>query len=368
MNSLISLVFQGLYFENLRNNFVFSPASYQEAIHSLGLCVKDKNLEEIRAALELSDTELLTYIKEYKKDIELENNNYLLYAQEYSGRLNETVTNQLKELSVELQSTDFNSPDSVINYVNKLVVENTHGKISNLLSRQDLSPFTKFIILNCVYFKKEWAYEFDERRTPEIFYGAEKETQIKFLNKQAWFRYYEDASLDIVEIPYKQTDVCCYLFVPKNGLLELTNNFRESYNKINSVKEDCEVNLTVPPFKIETTLNLENLTKLAGIKNVFEWNKDWSLVNFDTLMPEAVLKVDRIIQKAYIDFTKTGTEAAAATAIIINMSGCFIHFNFIPPKIKYIRADKPFLYVLANKNKKENPLFIGVVNQLDNWS
>ena len=362
MNNLINSVFQGLFFENLKNNFVFSPASYQEAIHGLSLCLKGKNLEEILEALEITEDSLLSYIQKYKQNFQLENNNFFLYAQEYSGSLNKETIEQLKELNTSIQSLDFNFPDEIVNTVNNLVNQKTHGKINRIISKQDITPLIKFIILNCVYFKKEWLYEFDEKEYTESFFGVNKKSDIKFLNKQEVFYFYEDSALDIVEIPYKETNVCAYLMLPRNNLFKIIENFQENYNKIKLVKRDCVVNFTCPAFEIESTIPLNTLTKQAGVKNIFDLNKDWKLVNFDTLKPEAVLAVDKIIQKAYINLTKTGTEAAAATVIMSMISGCSM--PTVIPRIKYINLNKPFVFILANKNNKDIPLFIGVVNQL----
>lgn len=363
MNKLTESVVKTLCFSHLKENFVFSPASYQEAIHSLSLCVKDKNLDEILDVLELSKKELVNYIEKYKKNSELENSNFLLHAREYVGSLNKNVIKKLRKLNVEIRSLNFNNSDIIVNEINKIVLEKTHGKIQNLIEENELNNLVKFIILNCVYFKKDWLWEFDKRDYKEKFYGVDGITEINFLNKQERFNYYEDSSLDIVEIPYKNSDICCYLLVPRNGLFEIIDNLKTHYEKIKLVRQDCQVNLTCPSFKIESTFSLEDVTRLAGIKSVFGFNKNWDLVDFSTLKPEAVLAVDKIKQKAYIDFTKKGTEAAAATYIsLAAFSGCTISFE--KPKIKFIRADKPFLYILANKNNKDNPLFVGLVSQV----
>ena len=368
MNKLTSSIFRSLYIENGQDNFVFSPASYLEAMHNLSLCLKGDNLKELLDKLEINESELLDYINNYKQNLSLETYNTLLYSQEYWSALNQEVVNQIKELSADIESLDFNNVLSVVNRVNSIVTEKTHGKINNLISPQDITEFTKFIILNCVYFKKDWLWEFDENKTEykQPFYGLKETKQIEYLTKQTYYHFYEDSELDIVELPYKDSDICCYLFVPTKdkSIFNIVNNLEENYKKINLIKEDCKVNLTCPQFKVESTFELINSTKSAGVNKIFEWNKDWKLVNFDTLSPETVLKVGKIIQKAYIDFTRKGTEAAAATAVICYISGCMFNPNAVPPKIKYIRANKPFMYVLANNKNKNNPLFMGIVNNL----
>lgn len=368
MNKLTDTIFRSIYHENIQDNFVFSPASYLEAIHNLSLCLKGENLKELLDKLEIPELELLDYIKKYKQNLNLETYNTLLCSKEYLSVVNQEVINQIKELGSNIESLNFYDIDSVVNKVNNIVVEKTHGKINNLISKQDISEFTKFIILNCVYFKKDWLWEFDENKFKyeQPFYGAKETKQIEYLTHQTYYHFYEDSDLDIVELPYKDSDICCYLFVPTKdrNIFNIINNLNENYNKINLIKRDCEVYLTCPQFKTESTFDLVSPTQIAGVNKIFEYNKDWKLVNFDKLLPEAIMKVDKIVQKAYIDFTRKGTEAAAVTSIFLNISGCSFIADSIPPKIKYITANKPFMYILANNKDKNNPLFMGIINNL----
>jgi len=366
MNKLTDSIFRILYQENLGKNFCFSPASYLEAINSLSLCIKGSNLKEVLEKLEIQESDLFKYIKSYKQNLNLETYNALLYSQEFWAALNPEVINNLKEFGADIESLDFADVTSVVNRVNGLTLERTHGKINDLISAQDINEFTKFIILNCVYFKKDWLYEFDEKHYEDSFFGINGEQKVKFLYETKYFHFYEDSDLDIVEIPYKDSDICCYLLVPTKNktVFDIIGNLRENYDKINNIKYDCQVSLTVPRFEVESTFDLNNASQFAGLTNIFNWNKDWELVDFNKLLPETVLKVSKIIQKTYFNFTQNGTEAAAATAMLICVSGCMMGGFIAPPRIKYIRADNPFIYVLANKNKKNEPLFMGVINNV----
>ncbi len=170
--------------------------------------------------------------------------------------------------------------------------------------------------------------------------------------------------MDIAELPYKDSEICCYVIVPKISLFDVFSKLKENLSKISKVKSGIEVNLWVPPFKTESAHDLEEPTKMAGVQNIWNWNQDWTLVDLDKLAaPDpSYMKVSFIKQKAYIDFTQKGTEAAAATAIgMLCASGaCFSQ----PPPVKYIHATKPFIYVLANKHTPDNLLFVGVINDV----
>lgn len=372
MNKLTSSIFRTLYFENANKNFVFSPASYLEAVNLLSLCLKNDNLQELLDALEITKDQLAEYVKTFKESVgqSLENYNCFLSSTEYVRGLNPEIVEQLKSLNTELKTFDNLNLNQLVLEINKLAAEKTHDKIQNLISRGQLNDLVSFIILNCVYFKKEWLYKFTESYVAEKFFGAQKQVDIKFLRNYepaSKLPFYEDETLDIVELSYKNSDVCCYILVPKNNLFELTNKIEETYSKIKLVNspDNTQVIVLAPAFKIESEFNLEKSTQIAGVKKIFDYTKDWNLVDWDKLKPEAVIKVDKIIQKAFIDFTKDGTEAAAATYISMCSSGCY-GGPIKTPRIKIIRADKPFIYILASKKNLDIPLFIGVVNQVEN--
>lgn len=356
MNHLTSSILHSIFVNQHNNNWVFSPASYLEAMSNLAVCLKGENLAELVAAAPNI---------EQPQAIGLETYNCLLYSVEYREALNEAVLDILHSRKGELRS--FAGPE-VVDIVNDLVYEKTRGKISNLISRSDITEFTKFIILNCVYFKKAWLTPFREAWSVEDFKGVNGVSRVKYLRHWSErHRYYEGVGYDIVELPYKESDVCCYLVVPTTGsVFEVFNSLSEVFGHISGVKDNLLVNLTVPPFKTESRYELSDMTKVAGVKKVFEWNKEWDLVDWSKLKPEATMKVQKIIQKAYIDFSKDGTEAAAATAVTIRITGCLSMGDWpIPPPTKDIVADKPFVYVLANKQEPDKPLFVGVVNDVE---
>lgn len=353
MSPLISSILYSLFIENNNKNWVFSPASYLEAMGNLSVCLKDDNLKELLAvAPDVAETNFKG----------LESFNCLLHSEEYRTALNEAVVAILASRGANLES--FSGVGDAADKVNRIVNEKTHGMIKQLLTPEDFTEFTKFIILNCVYFKANWLYKLSKRDWEECFNGATKVSQVKFLGEQHRYRYFEGEGYDIVELPYKESDIACYLFVPTTAsLFSIFNNLTDNIGKISQVKSLLEVNLTVPEFKTETTIPLNKLTQIAGVNKIFEPNQDWTLIEFKDAHEFSLLGVEKIIQKAAIDFTERGTEAAAATAITMLMiSGCAFWPREIP-KIKFVRADKPFAYILADKTDFK-PLFVGVFNDI----
>jgi serpin B len=363
MNKITLDILYSLYHQNSNDNFCFSPHSYQEVINSILLICKDKNLQEILNLLQINELDIDNYVNQFKNIQDIENYNSFLLSSEYNGALNKVVAQKLKDLNIDIQNLDFNNTDLVISYLNNLAKEKTHGKITNIINKSDISPLIRFIIINCLYFKKDWLYKFNKLTYTLPFIGTYKQVEIHYLNNRKYCKFYEDAALDIVEIPFKNSSVNCYLFVPIRGLFDIIDKFEHHYKKIDLVKVDCEVDLTVPEFKIESTFDLKEISKLAGINNIFNLSADWKFLNLDLLKRGAVIAVDQIVQKTYLDFSETGMEAAAVTMAKLAMSGCYFNREALP-RVKYITANKPFLYVLVDQNNKDTPLFVGTVNQL----
>lgn len=369
MNNLISSIVKDLHLENPKNNWVFSPASYMSAINNLLLCLKDRNLTEFLHILNITEDQLVEYVKSYNNVVTANTQNYnaFLFRESYKDHFNSEVEEALLKLKVEIKYVDGNAA-SITEEINRTVAEKTNGVIQDLIVPGDIDNLIIFIILNCIYFRGKWYYEFRKSTIDEVFYGSKKLEFIKYLELQNKnLQFYEDELVDIVEIPYKNSDVCCYLIVPDSNIFNIFETIQENYNKIKLVKTEfnTEVNLKVPEFTAESSYSLKEVTRRAGAGEIFAYSKDWKLLDFTLLNSATGIKVDKIIQKAKIRFDKDGTEAAAATAIIGLITGYF-SFSKRPPKIKYIRADKPFIYILADKKNLDIPLFIGVVNNFVN--
>lgn len=357
MNKVINSIVHSLYFR-ATDNFAFSPASYMAALLNVAAASSGKNLSEILDLLEMSEEQFLDYLKTFESHFsEIERYNCFLFSPEYLAAL--------KPDCQFLPSTNFLPfEENVISQVNDIVDEKTHGKIKSFISKDDIDSLTKFIILNCLYMKKDWLNPFNNETQEESFFGTKNESKVKYLYDQRPLRYHEDESVDIVEIPYKDSSLSCFIFVPKHSLFEIIDSFSSTYSKINKVfyHDGIDVNIEVPSFKTESTLELNDATKIAGIKNIFDWSKDWKFIDFSKLDPEALIKVQKIIQKTYIDFTKDGVEASAATGFFMAITGCCMSSQ--PWEVKRIIANKPFLYVIVDRNKTEMPLFIGVVHDV----
>jgi serine protease inhibitor len=247
--------------------------------------------------------------------------------------------------------------------LNKLADEKTHGLIKEFVRPDQLDDLIKFVITNVIYFKDDWLNELDETSSEYNFYGSKQTVSRKFLGRHDHLAYYEDAQVQIVELPFKNSAATCRIYVPRESLFGLVDGLQTTLNKGSLCKKDgIKVDFYCPSFKVETTIdNLVQLTRDQGITKVFSPSKDWSFLDFSKLDSAAVVWIETIKQKAVFDFTKKGVEAAAMTGMFLFCSGCFM----VPEEKVTIRANKPFLFTL---NHGDEVIFIGVINNVEGSS
>jgi len=177
------------------------------------------------------------------------------------------------------------------------------------------------------------------------------------MTRNGKFNYTEIDELDskLLELPYSSDDMSLYIVLPnqRDGLKNLRNNlndFAVIEKSINELRE-VEVHTTIPKFKIEGSYSLKDELSRLGMKEVFTRNADLSGID-----GRKDLAVSAVIHKAVIEVNEEGSEAAAATAIIVTNSSVSLE-----PHV--FRAYHPFTFFLRD-NRNGIILFTGSINKL----
>ena len=254
---------------------------------------------------------------------------------DFSDTFKKTITENYKGTAETV--TNKNSVEAV----NDWVEEQTKGKITNLVPEANREYLAALV--NAIYMKADWADPFTKEATyKETFTDIDgKETDIDFMHQTDHFYYYENGDTKIVRLPYT------------NGLsmyiaLGDTKTFESDIENMTYSK----VNLSIPKFKIEYSTELNDILKAMGVSKAFSDNNN----DFDQMMqnvPDS-LKIDTVLQKAIIEVDEKGTEAAAATAI---MMGATMALGEPEPIVEF-KADKPFTYYITDDASGET-LFAG---------
>lgn len=255
----------------------------------------------------------------------------------------------------KLNEVDFiNAAESARQRINAWVEEKTKGKIKDLIAKGVLSSMTRLVLTNAIYFKGNWASQFQEEQTrdaPFTLLDGEK-IVVPMMNQTGEFKYMERGDFQVLELPYVDEELSMIIFLPKkfDGLGELEKTLtNENLSKWMAKTHKQKVIVSIPKFKMTSQFALAEVLMSMGMTDAFSTNADFSGMN-----GKRDLFISAVIHKAYVDVNEEGTEAAAATAVVVGVTS-------VPPEpTPVFRADHPFVFVIRD-NQSESILFIGRV-------
>jgi len=217
----------------------------------------------------------------------------------------------------------------------------------------EIPPDAVMYLINAIYFKGGWIYEFDEDQTiDEDFYlldGSSKKVPMMIQRKD--LMYFEGDGFSSVRLPYGQDKIAMYIVLPDSGtgINAVIESFKSDswYNTIQPFSK-VEVNIHMPRFKMEYGIKLLNTAlSVLGMEIAFTPSAD-----FSGIAPG--IYISRILHKAVIEVNEKGSEAAAATVVEMVESAM--------PEVKTAEfiVDRPFFFVIAD-DRSGSILFMGKV-------
>jgi serpin B len=247
--------------------------------------------------------------------------------------------------SSEVFQSDFTyKPDKERLKINSWVSNKTNDKINDILAPGTVASSTRLILVNAIYFLGKWANEFnpESTRTSDFFVSPNEKISTKFMSQTAQYPYFEDNQLQMLSLPYSGNTFVMDILLPKTDLSSLEQNITvDYYNSINLQLNKRKVTAQIPKFKSELSFNLSQSLSSLGIKDAFQYG----LADFSKISDSKDLYISDVIHKAFIEVGEKGTEAAAATAIIMRV-GSIRPVDEDKPIL--FRADKPFMYVIRH--------------------
>jgi len=261
-----------------------------------------------------------------------------------------------------ITNLDFvNNPSTAVSTINQWVANKTANKIQNILSISDISQYTRLILTNAIYFKAAWESIFNKSATQEKDFttGNGNHTQASMMEQTSNFAYADVGNAQLLQLPYKGNDISMFVLLPKDNNLSAVDNGL-NYQKISGWEKELQnqfVDVSLPKFKIETEEHMPSDLKAMGMPTAFSPTAaDFSGIA-PIKNPSENLYISDVIHKAFIDTDENGTEAAAATAVIIGVTSVAYP---APPKPVVFNANHPFIFFIR-QNQTGNILFIGRV-------
>ncbi len=238
--------------------------------------------------------------------------------------------------------------------INIWVEGQTNGKIPNLIDPNLITPETYLVLTNAIYFKSDWEHRFNPLATHlRQFYlpdGEEIETGLMNLNNWSIeFNYTSNDDDQLLQLPYKNRELSMYVILPyENDISSLESRLDYSYLK--SLMENMtsqNVNIFMPRFKFEQKYELKKMLCDMGMSEAFSNRAD-----FSGMTDTASLKISNVVHQSFVAVNENGTEAAAATAVIMNPTGA--------PHLPYFYANHPFIFLIRHEATGQI-LFMGKV-------
>ncbi|KAM4803064.1 serpin B4-like isoform X1 [Urocitellus parryii] len=283
-----------------------------------------------------------------------------VYGEKESQFLQEYLDGIKKFYLATVESLDFkNAPEESRKKINSWVESQTNEKIKDLFPSGTINQTTRLVLVNAVYFKGRWDEEFKKELTTEAkFWQNKNESKsVQMMAKSGHFNFafLEDVQAKILEIPYKGNDLSMVLLLPHeaDGLQELEDKLTAEklmeWTSPGSM-EMTNVNVRLPRFKVEETYDLKTMLRAMGMEDVFCPQK----ADLSGMTGTQGLSVSKVLHKSFVEVNEEGTEAAAATGIVAEVTSAPMHsVNFY--------CDHPFLFFIK-QNKTHSILFFGRVS------
>lgn len=254
----------------------------------------------------------------------------------------------------EVEALDFNDPKS-LDTINGWVDEKTNGLIDSILN--EISPEAVMYLINAVYFKGIWTYEFDEENTRDAdFHNADGSTTIlPLMSLRGTLPYYKNDNISLVDLPYGDSLYSMTLVLPEgdqslDALIEdMTATTWADWTNATTPRE---IDLFLPRFELTYKNSLKHTLVSLGMQDAFSP----SSADFTRINDNGGLFISDVLHKTFVKVDEQGTEAAAVTAVVVETTS-------VGPPPPVFRADRPFIFAIRERHSG-SILFIGKVLEL----
>ena len=327
------------------SNTFFSPASVAFA---LGMVYNGAAGETMAEMAQVMGIEALTLAELNKANADL----YTI-LQNPDAKVETTITNSLwpdddalikadfiqrnqDYYAAEVQRLDY-AQAGAHKIINGWVEKQTKGKIKELFD--DLQPDTRLVLVNTLYFNGEWTEAFEMEITQKAPFTLNNGTQklVPLMYKKADLECLAADTFTAVRLPYGKERLSMYIFVPQKDLTDFYQQLNaDSWHKWLNLFTEKEVTVYLPRFKAEYKAHLNNALQGMGMQQAF----DPGQADFSAMADEGLFISD-VVHQAYIDVHEKGTEAAAATGVVVR--GTSLSKDFL-----IVRADRPFFFAIRD--------------------
>lgn len=251
-----------------------------------------------------------------------------------------------RHYGVGVRSLDYTQPASVnAKIINGWVKHWTQGKIPNLLSASALSPTTRLVLVNTLYFKGTWVKPFKKSLTrPAPFHVAEGDPiQVPMMRQTDRYRWLSKPAYDALQLPYRGKRIVMEIVLPKKktGLAAVEKTLVGNQMDTGLQRASHQrVRVYLPRFDMRTHILLKKTLKRMGLDRALSLKRaDFSGI---APIPREGFCIDEAIHEAVVEVNEEGTVASAATALVMAAGAA-------PMQPKVFRVNRPFFFLLRDR-------------------
>ncbi len=369
INAFADDLYAALVAQDENANLVFSPASIALALAMTSAGAKGTTLTEIDTVMHITDPDgihrSMNGLSAHFDTLNQTRDN-TIDGGEGTSAVQLSIANSLwgqsglrfQQAFLDLLAAEYGAGMELVDYstdpeaaraaINDWVGEQTRERIPELLTEGTITADSRLTLVNAIYLKANWLDEFDVHATTDEAFttGAGKSVQVKMMHRQSDFAYAEGADWQAVDVPYVfnglsfTAAIAATADTPPPALSEVAAGLARR-----------KVQLGLPRFDIETATQLGQVLSGLGMEVPFT-----DAADFSGMTTEEQLLISDVIHQANITVDETGTEAAAATAVV--MVGTSAPVDEEPVVLTF---DRPFTFWLRD-SETGAVVFVGRVN------
>ncbi len=325
-------------------NIFISPLSVAMALGMTYNGARGETQEAMQATLELSEMSLqevnesycslIDLLREADSKVDFRIANSIWYRDDF------TVKDEFIDLSetyfdAVVRALDFDDPASV-DVINDWVKENTNGKIEEIID--GIGPLTVMYLIDAIYFKGIWEYEFPEDSTrADSFQLADGSfVPCEMMRLTDSLSYFENELFQAVDLSYGNGCYGMVVILPWEGvdLDSLIEGMDQAvWDEWMAGFSEDEVVLEMPKFTLEYGLTLNDVLTALGMGIAFDEER----ADFSGISEEQVW-IDSVLHKTFVQVDEEGTEAAGVAVVVLER------------EVLRMRVDRPFMFVIWERN------------------
>jgi len=262
-----------------------------------------------------------------------------IWGQEGYKFLSEFLDVLAENYGAGMRPLDFtNAPEESRVTINNWVSDQTEGRIEDLIPQGLIDALTRLVLTNAIYFNAAWQHPFSEDMTEDgPFYLLDGgEITVSMMRQTESFSYAEGDAYRAVELPYDGRELSMVILLPQAGQFEAFEGLLDA-QRVAAILEDLEprrVALTMPRFEFESSFSLKETLAAMGMPVAFSGGAD-----FSGMTGNRDLFIADVIHKAFVSVDEAGTEAAAATAVVMELTA-------MPEEPVEVTIDRPFIFLI----------------------